>query len=469
MKKPLLHAIFYILFSTLLLETGCSKKTAVVTNPPTVTTQDVMLDVTSTSAQSGGTVTGVGSSALTANGVCYSTTNTTPTVDDSKTTDPIITYSYTYISNITGLTANTKYYVRAYVTNAYGTGYGKVVSFTTSSTTSTKQGKVTPLAGNATPGYADGLGAAAQFDTPGGIAVDGSGNMYVADVFNNRIRKITPDGNVSTFAGDGNSGHLNGTGTAAEFYAPQGLAVDGNGNVYVADYGNNMIRKITPAGEVSDFAGNGTAGYVEGAAASAEFRGPYGLAFDTQGNLYVADNGNNMIRKITSAGVVSNVAGKTVAGYTDVTVNATTGVNALFRHPSGVVVDATGNIFVADGGNSAIRQITPAGVVTTVAGGTVQASLIGNANGIAIDQQGDLYITDGLGRVIELTSEKLLYVLAGNSNVAGFADGTGPAVKFNVPQGIAVDAAGNIYIVDSNNNMVRKMVVVEVAPNPDAS
>src|ERR1700744_4191050 len=470
MKKPLLFAILFISLSAILLLGTSCKKTKAATDPPSLTTNDVILDVTSTTAQSGATITSIGSSAITANGVCYSTTNQTPTVNDLKTTDPIITYTYTFTSNLTGLTPNTTYYVRAYATNQYGTGYGAVVKFITSSTLSGVTGVVTTFTGNATRSFADGTGAGATFNNPQGIAMDAQGNMYVADAFNNRIRKIAPDGTTTTIAGTGAAGYSGDNGTAlnATFYGPRGLAVDNQGNIFVADFGNNVIRQISPSGIVTTLAGNGVAGYVNGTDGhligkantdTVEFNSPAGVAVDNKGNVFVADYNNNSIRKITSTGVVSTIAGNKTAGYLNGTTNTTTGTYTSFDKPSALVLDAAGNVYVADTGNSAIREITPASVVTTVAGGPGQSALVGYPGGIAIDAQGDFFIADQSGRVIELTAAKVLYDLAGVPNVTGFADGSGTAAQFNTPQGIGVDAAGNIYVADSNNNRIRKVVI----------
>jgi sugar lactone lactonase YvrE len=461
MRTPLLAVILFL--SVAVLNTGCKKTAATPNSAPSITTNDVVLDVTSTTAQSGGTITSIGTSVITENGVCYSTTNQNPTISDTKKTSAIISTSYSFTTDLTGLTPSTTYYIRAYATNQYGTSYGSMVKFTTSSTLSSVTGAVTTFAGGANSGYADGLGTSALFSNAAGIASDASGNLYVSDSFNNRIRKITPNGTVTTIAGNGNAGYTPTDTPAAdaEFYGPQGLAVDGQGNIFVADFGNNVIREITTTGVVKTVAGNGIAGYVDGAAlTAAEFRSPAAVALDQSGNIFVADRDNNMIRKITSAGVVSTLAGTKTPGYVNGTVNTTTGTYASFRNPTGLVVDAQGNIYVADIGNNAIRKITPSAVVTTLAGGPGQASLLGNPMGIAMNTQGNFFITDESGRVIELTSANVLYDLAGAANVAGFADGSGAAAKFNTPQGICVTPSGDIFVADFNNNRIRKVVVV---------
>ena len=218
--------------------------------------------------------------------------------------------------------------------------------------------------------------------------------MYVADTANNRIRKITPAGAVTILAGT-SGGFLDATGTAAQFNNPNGVAVDTAGNVYVADTTNNRIRKITAAGVVTTLAGS-TAGFLDATGTAAQFNNPNGVAVDTAGNVYVADTTNNRIRKITAAGVVTTLAGQASAGTTDATGNA-----AQFNDPRAVAVDTAGKVYVADTTNNRIRKITAAGVVTTVAGSTAgfldatgNAAQFNNPNGIAVDVNGNLYVGD---------------------------------------------------------------------------
>jgi sugar lactone lactonase YvrE len=239
-------------------------------------------------------------------------------------------------------------------------------------------GVVTTLAGTpGASGRADGLGATARFYGPIDVAVDGADNVYVADQRNHAIRKITPVGLVSTLAGSaGVSGSADGNGTAARFDQPTGVAIDGAGNVYVADSNNNTIRMITSDGMVTTLAGTaGMVGSAEGMGPAARFHNPTDVALDGAGNLYVADAYNNAIRKITPAGMVTTLAGMAgTAGSADGTGSA-----ARFNFPTGVAVDSTGNVYVADQRNELIRKVTPAGITTTVAGTAgVAGILLGN-------------------------------------------------------------------------------------------
>ncbi|MFI5163229.1 MAG: NHL repeat-containing protein [Sphingobacteriales bacterium] len=262
-------------------------------------------------------------------------------------------------------------------------------------------------------------------------------------------------------AGSDSAGFANGTGTAARFNHPFGLTVDKAGNLYVADQGNDLIRMITPGGVVSTYAGTvGIIGFTNGAATLARFNKAFSVAADTSGNIYVADGGNNVIRLITPSGTVSNFAGSGVAGAADGTDTAT------FNSPLGVATDKAGNVYVADYGNDLIRKINQAGAVSTIAGKT---GVAGAADGLdtaarfnlpeslAVDASGNIYVADNGNNLIrKITPAGMVSTLAGNGK-AGFADGTGAAASFNSPFGIAVDGAGNIYVADSGNNRIRKI------------
>ena len=318
---------------------------------------------------------------------------------------------------------------------------------------------VSTLAGSGTAGFANETGAAAQFNYPRGVAVDASGNVYVADVTNNRIRKISSAGKVTTLAGSGTSGNANGTGVAAQFNFPYDVAIDASGNVYVTDYMNDRIRKITPAGVVTTFAG-GSEGFADGTGAAAQFNGPIGIALDASGNLFVADYWNNRIRKITSAGVVTTFAGST-EGSDD-----GTGTAAKFNLPCGIAVDASGNMYVADRGNNRIRKITSSGVVTTLAGstkgfadGTGTAAKFDSPAGIAVDASGNVYVGDEFNhRIRKITSTGVVSTFVGNGTV-GFTDGAGATVQFQNPFGVTLDASGNLYVGDTYNHSIRKIVM----------
>jgi streptogramin lyase len=322
----------------------------------------------------------------------------------------------------------------------------------------TPTGEVSTLAGLGTPGSTDGLGTAASFNDPRGVATDALGNIYVADTFNNKIRKITSGGVVTTLAGSGTSGFADGTGIAASFNAPFDVATDASGNVYVSDYNNNTVRKITPTGVVTTLAGSRTAGSADGIGTAASFNYPGGVATDTSGNVYVADQFNNKIRKITPAGVVSTLAGSGAIGSVD-----GVGTAARFDNPMGVVTDSLGNVFVADLANRKIRKITPAGVVSTLAGsgafgfedGTGTVANFKAPMGVATDSSGNVYVADMENNNIrKITPTGVVSTLAGKNGI----DGTGTAASFYTPSGVTTDNSGNVYVADRNNFRIRKII-----------
>lgn len=326
-------------------------------------------------------------------------------------------------------------------------------------------GVVTTLAGKAGgSGFADGTGPAAEFDQTTGVATDSSGNVYVADEFNDIIRKIAPGGVVSTLAGSpGKGGSADGAGSAAQFYFPFALAVDAAGNVFVADTGNDTIRKITPGGTVSTIAGTPLMpGSVNGTGAAALFNVPIGIAVDGNDNLYVTEQNSDTIRKVTSAGVVTTLAGQAGSpGSADGTGSA-----ARFNLPAGITMDPSGNLFVADATNDTIRKVTTAGVVTTVAGspqnsgsadGTGAAARFYFPVGIVSDANGNLFVADDTNDTIrEVTQAGVVTTVGGTPGIFGSTDGTGPSALFYGPEGIAIDSVGNLYVGDTANDTIRK-------------
>ena len=311
----------------------------------------------------------------------------------------------------------------------------------------TLKGEVSIFAGDGNRGYADGVGTEARFNGPKGLGVDSKGNVYVTDKNNLRIRKVTPDGVVSTLAG-GTKGCTDDMGDKARFQHPQGVVVDSSDNVYVADTHNNRIRKITSEGEVSTIAGNGRKGFRDGK--EAWFNWPKGLGVDSKGNVYVADSNNHRIRKILSGGEVITFAGDGKEGHAD-----GKGAEAQFSYPIGVAVDGEGNIYVADTLNDMIRKVTPDGVVSTFARGSYSGFATGFDStkarfhrplGVAVDRADNIYVVDGdTDRIWKLTPEGEGNILAGNED------------QFDRPHGLAVDAVDNIYVSDTCNNRIWKI------------
>lgn len=375
-------------------------------------------------------------------------------------------------------------------------------------------------------GMADGTGTRARFDVPMGVALDGQGNIYIADLLNYVIRRIDPQGQVSTLAGmPGLSGYADGSGAAARFSSVSGIAVDAQGNILVFDHGNSLLRRVTPAGEVTTVAGRqGLSGRADGSGDEVLFGGnPSALAFGPDGDLYIAEpravrrmsadgqvstlatgfvelNGiavdaegvvyvtdggwmrasrfpvtfrvASMVARIAPDGSVTTLAGTQatsgsglegeVIGYAD-----GSGAEARFSYPQGLAIDRNGNLYVADRGNQVIRRITPQGVVSTVAGapgeggstdGAAAAARFMSPAALTVDSAGILYLTDTKHHTVRrIAPEGSVTTIAGAAPLSGSADGSGTAARFNEPRGITRDAAGNLYVADSGNATIRRI------------
>jgi sugar lactone lactonase YvrE len=349
-----------------------------------------------------------------------------------------------------------------------------LVLFALSSACNCQTLTVTTLAGSPTGaiGFANAAGTSALFNSPAGVCVDSSGVVYVADQTNHAIRKIT-GGVVTTLAGSSTFGYTNAVGTSAGFHNPSSCAVDSAGNVYVADSANSAVRKISPTGSVSTLAGSaaGTVGFANGVGTSATFRNLNGVAVDAAGNVYVADLNNHAIRKVTPSGTVTTLAGSGSSGF----VNGV-GAAATFNQPFNVAVDAAGSVvYVADFGNHAIRKIeTATGTVTTYAGGVTgftngvgASAQFKSPPGVALDAAGVVYVADYGNNVIRMIAVGgAVTTLAGSTaGVAGFANGVGTSATFRSPIGVAADAAGTLYVADSSNNAIRTIALTGSSPS----
>jgi sugar lactone lactonase YvrE len=318
-----------------------------------------------------------------------------------------------------------------------------------------KKWTVTTIAGDGRPFFADGPVQSSSFRDPLDVTVAEDGTIYVADALSHRIRKIT-GGQVITFAGSDTSDTTNGSGVVARFKLPNALTIDNNGNLYTLDIDDPRVRKISPGGFVTRYAGTGVEGFADGGADVAQFgEETSGIASDDKGNIYVSDFDNKRIRKINVTGQVTTVAGNGNDGFIDGNSSI-----AEFSSPSGIVIDKQGNLFVAD--LNRVRKITPSGVVSTFAGGDTTGyrdgyrgdALFSFIIDMVIDQDGNIYLSDD-DRIRKITPQGLVSTLAGS--IAGYQDGDAMSAKFSSPGGLGIDKRGNIYVADINNHRIRKI------------
>jgi sugar lactone lactonase YvrE len=335
-----------------------------------------------------------------------------------------------------------------------------------------RAGRITTRIGDGTEGFSgDGdLGTSARLNAPGGLASDAAGNIYIADSQNHRIRKVSPANIVTTVAGSGVAGFSGDRGPAvlAQLNNPLGVAVDSTGNVYIADEGNNRIRRVDATGVITTIAGSGVAGFSGdgGQGALAALNHPQSVAVDRAGNVYIADTRNIRVRRIGGDGLILTVAGTGQRGFAGDGGPAT---QAQMRAPHGLAVDPGGNLFIADHGNNEIRKVDSRGIITRSAGsappvgsgegGQATAAGLAHPRSVAADRKGNFYISDWNNNCVwKVTPQGIITTVAG-TRAPGFSGdgGAGAAAQLTAPHGIAVDAAGVVYIADQNNSRVRRV------------
>jgi sugar lactone lactonase YvrE len=334
-------------------------------------------------------------------------------------------------------------------------------------------GIMSTVAGTGTYGYnGDGGPAnAAQLNNPHNVAVDGSGNLYIGDSYNHRIRKVDADGVISTVAGIGTQGY-NGDGiqaTSAQLGFPYSIVLDGSNNLYIADSYNHRIRQVSPSGVITTVAGTGDPGYSGdgGPATSAQLYFPFGLAIDGSGNLYLGADANNRIRKVSPSGVITPVAGNGGKGSGGYSGDGEQAIAAQFNNPTGVTMDSNGSFYIADMANHCIRKVSSSGLITTIAGtgssgysgdgGPASAAQLSEPFGVTLDANGNLYIADRANhRIRKVNPSGIITTVAGTGSNGYSGDGsTATASQLRSPTGVAVDGSGNLYIADRDNQRIR--------------
>lgn len=429
--------IYSLLFYACFAFNTCSKKD----NPPPPVDQTPKITITSLSVDSG-----VYNTSVNITGTGFSNTVTNDKVFFNGKPATITAATSTQLTALVPLAAGTgKVSVKV---NDGTEVFGSVFNYKQSWIVST-------FAGSGVAGFNDGDGIGATLNQPVGITIDDNGDFYITEQGNNAIRKITAAGKVTTIAGNGSAGKADGKGAAATFYHPGGIRVDKAENLYIADYANNMIRKIDASGKVTTLAGTGIQGFNNGPGVSATFRGPIDLVFNKAGEIFVADFANEIIRKITTGGVVST--------FSKIAVPGATGLPSGFHFPSGLAIDANDNIFVVDQLNYMIQKITPSGNISTFAGSGTRAVV--NAQGIkagfyspyqlTIDKNGNFYVTD-MYQIRKIDKDVNVTLFAGITD-HGSANGSAAVSSFYTPIGIVTDKEGNVYVADTSNNLIRKI------------
>jgi uncharacterized protein (TIGR03437 family) len=353
-----------------------------------------------------------------------------------------------------------------------------------------QSGIITTVAGNgAQTSSGDGGPATSASLAPWGVAVDASGSLFIADPFNNRIRKVSASGIITTVAGNGTQGFSGDGGPAISAFLnnPEGVAVDASGNLFIADSGNSRIRKVSASGIITTVAGNGSGSFAshpgDGGPATSVPLSPFGVAVDASGNLFIADSGNGRIRKVSASGIITTVAG---GGNGSFSGDGGPATSASLQGPFGVTVDASANLFIADSLNNRIRKVSASGIITTVAGsgsvdvftpqagwsrnggfsgdgGPATSALLNNPMGVAVDASGNLFIADSFNnRIRKVSASGIITTVAGNGT-EGFSGDAGPATLASLanPFGVAVNASGNLFIADGGgNNRIREVQTV---------
>jgi trimeric autotransporter adhesin len=330
---------------------------------------------------------------------------------------------------------------------------------------------ITTIAGGGTSGLGDGGPANnCELLQPYSTAVDAAGNIYIADAGNNRIRKVNNSGVIATVAGTGAGGYNgdNIEATNAELFGPVGIAVDASGNLFISDDYNNRIRKVNTFGTITTIAGTGTAGYTgdNGPATSAQLNGPHGIALDDSNNICIADYGNNSVRKINSAtGIITTIGG--INGVIGNTGDGGPATIAELYNPDGIAIDAFGNIYIGDISAHVVRKIDTSGIISRIAGtgiggysgdgGVATATKLFEPVGVAVDGTGNVYIGENNNYIRKVSSSGIISVVAGNGSGSFIGDG-GPATLAGLnPVGITLDSHGNIYVSDFGNNRIRRI------------